>query len=126
MSMIATWLDCRFDKDVGDKLFRPLQIGEILHQRELDPDLPAPPAPRHCLCLLFDLKKVDNTASDDDTAHSIEIYLTNTMEEFVVKYQAELGNMRFSAWERSSPGRMIARIFVRLLLPSGNFIIYIV
>ncbi|KAJ6489587.1 hypothetical protein C8R47DRAFT_472608 [Mycena vitilis] len=115
-SMVSTFLDCQCHQETWDQLFRQLEVGHEVRTVE-DAAKLGTPAPkwfrmaRNCPCLLFDLKKADKFQDDRGISRAIKAYLVSTMEAFVGKYQAELGLITFTASERSSPPKMILKIF---------------
>ncbi|KAJ6475034.1 hypothetical protein C8R47DRAFT_1220860 [Mycena vitilis] len=115
MSMLSTFIECHWEKDAWERLFLPLAIGQKIRQRDETPN-PRGPVPqwskmaRNCLCLLFDLTKIEKAtdSEDHDIARAIEKYLCGTMEKFLIKYEAELDvNIMLSPQQRSSPTNMI-------------------
>jgi hypothetical protein len=132
MSMISAWLDCGIEKDKWRNLFERLpsniqsKIAEWITAVELEKwdakDRGLPPSrpktfasARGCMCLLFDLNKVEEfpvTGSSTTLTRYIDVYLLKTIQDFLVKYQALLGEIGFSPKELESPVEMFEKLLV--------------
>ncbi|KAJ7739020.1 hypothetical protein DFH07DRAFT_983801 [Mycena maculata] len=106
-SMLHAWYDC--DKVSHRVPFEDLEIGKIGKQRYMDNTLPASRwSRRQCLCLSFDLAKIDKASSSNGVLHSIRRYLCRTIQAFVVKYREQLGVITFSPEQSESPTKMLS------------------
>ncbi|KAJ7782302.1 hypothetical protein DFH07DRAFT_790078 [Mycena maculata] len=112
-SMLHAWYDC--DKTIYRVPFEDLEIGKIGEQRYMDNTLPESRwSRRQCLCLSFDLAKIDKASSSDGVLHSIRRYLCRTIQAFVVKYREQLGVITFSPEQSESPTKMLSLLSANL------------
>ncbi|KAJ7933749.1 hypothetical protein B0H13DRAFT_2306174 [Mycena leptocephala] len=120
MSMMSAWLDCELEENKWRELFEVLpsniqfKMAELQMMAEVEKDLTQwqrlrGTSPRLFLCRISSplrLREADLSAATS----SIDIYLLNTIQEFIFKYQAKLGAIEFSSEELNSPVKMITKL----------------
>ncbi|KAJ7739052.1 hypothetical protein DFH07DRAFT_778846 [Mycena maculata] len=112
VSMLHTWYDCESD---ARRYFKDLDIDKIGKKRAKANTLPDSKwSARSCLCLVFDLAKIDKPTGGDPVSLSIQRYICRTIRAFVVKYREQLGVIEFSPQESQSPDLMLYTIAGRL------------
>ncbi|KAJ7782307.1 hypothetical protein DFH07DRAFT_319141 [Mycena maculata] len=118
-SMLRTWYDCKSTGTEANRNFQCLKIATIVAHRKKEKTLPKLMwSGRCCLCLSFDLAKVEKATGGDRVARSIDRYICQTIQAFVLEYHKQLGGViMFSPEQSESPAGMLKIIARHLKNP---------
>ncbi|KAJ7267602.1 hypothetical protein B0H12DRAFT_116913 [Mycena haematopus] len=119
LSMYAAWVDCELPPNIRENIFQSTNIRSYAEKAaERSPSATTPQkislTENSSMCLIFDFQGVElparGLASVFTVTHSINQFLVQVIQDFAIKYEGRLGEIKFHPQGFDSPTAMIERI----------------